>query len=164
MHQHKVKNPPLKTLQGIGIVTLLVLGIVADSLLTSLLIPLIGEAFSSAIFWIAGGALALWTMRRFVLCYTYVMHENQFYISSAYGRYERMMADIYFNNILASGTEAEMRERYPDAKVTRATRPKCPLKPMALACRDNGRAVIFILQPDDYLREKLNEIARNNNK
>ena len=41
-----------------------------------------------------GVLLALWTMRRFVLSYSYAMNANLLRITHAYGRYQRPMAEL----------------------------------------------------------------------
>lgn len=164
MYQHTVRNRKLSPLQGIGVVALLLAAVFADSLLTKLIAPLTGDGAAALVFWALGILLALWTMRRFVLAYSYSLNSNMLRITYAYGRYQRAMAEIYLNNILSAGALEDVRRRYPDARVSRATRPTCPLEPLAVACRNNGRAEIFVLQPDEKIRQVLMERAKQNRK
>lgn len=164
MHLHKVRNRPLTTLKGIGVVLALVGVILLDSLITGLLIPWTGELVCAILFWGIGILVALWTMRRYVLTYSYGLGPNLLRVAFAYGRWERVMSDIYFNNILNAGSLEDMRARYPDARVNRATRPGCEIPSLAVAARDNGVTAIYLLQPDDIIREKLEETARKNRK
>ena len=164
MHLHKVRNRPLTTLKGIGVVLGLVGVILLDSLITGLLIPWTGELVCAILFWGIGILVALWTMRRYVLTYSYGLGPNLLRVAFAYGRWERVMSDIYFNNILNAGSLEEMKKRYPGARVTRADLPHCDIEPMTIACTDGGKPALFVLQPDEVIREKLVEVAKKNRK
>ena len=155
MHLQKVQNRPLKAAQG----ALVVLGLIAVIFLASaamqLLAPWIGEAAASVAFWAVGIGVALWTMRRFILCYSYALNGVMLRVTFAYGRYERPMRDVYLNSVAFAGALDEARERYPDARVQRATRPGCAFAPLAVAYSDGARFRILLLQPDDEIREAL---------
>ncbi len=164
MHLHKVQNPPIKPLKGLAVVVGLIAVIVAANLLSQLAAPLIGNVPAAIAFYGFGVLAALWTMRRYILKYTYLLENNILHITFAYGRYERSMADIYLNNILNAGSLEDMRARYPSARVSKATRPACPTPALAIACKDGGSPAIYLLQPDEVIREKLEEVARKNRK
>ena len=82
MYQHTVRNRKLSPLQGIGVVALLLAAVFADSLLTKLIAPLTGDGAAALVFWALGILLALWTMRRFVLAYSYSLNSNMLRITS----------------------------------------------------------------------------------
>ena len=164
MHLQQIRNAKLSTLKGIGVVLALVAVILLVSVVTDLLTPLIGDLAAAIIFWSAGISVALWTMRRFVLTYTYALGPNVLRISFAYGRYERVMTDLYLNNILNAGSLEDMRARYPGARVNRATRPACAIPVYAVAAQDDGKPTIFLLQPDETIRAKLEETAKSKRK
>lgn len=164
MHLQKVQNRKLSALKGLGVVVGIFAALFVLTLVTQMLIPFIGEGPSSIVFWGLGILLALWTMRRFILTYTYGLGTNMIRIAYAYGRYERVMVDLYFNNILNAGSLDDMRARYPNARVNRATRPACDIPHLAVAARDNGATSIFLLQPDDTIRAALEEVAKKNRK
>lgn len=164
MHIQKVQNQRLNALKGIGVVVGIFVAIYAVSIVTSLLTPAIGSLAASIVFWAAGILIALWTMRRFILSYSYGLGSNVLRVAYAYGRYERVMTDIYFNNILNAGGLEDMRARYPGARVNRATRPGCAIPALAVAVRDNGATAIYLLQPDETIRAALEETARKNRK
>lgn len=164
MHLHKVQNPPIKPLKGLAVVVGLIAVIVAANLLSQLIAPLIGNVPAAIAFYGVGVLAALWTMRRYILKYTYLLESNILHITFAYGRYERSMADIYLNNILNAGSLEDMRARYPNARVSKATRPACPTPALAIACKDGGSPAIYLLQPDEVIRETLEEVARKNRK
>lgn len=160
MHLHKVQNQPLKPAKGFAVVVALIAAIVAVNFLTQLLAPLIGGLGATILFYGFGILAALWTMRRYVLKYTYLLESNILHITFAYGRFERSMADIYLNNVLATGSLEDMRARYPNARVARATRPACPIPTLALACKYGGSPAIYLLQPDEEIRKALVDAAR----
>lgn len=162
MHTQKVCNRPLKPLQGVAVVLGIFAVLFVLTFITQLIAPFTGEVSATIVFWGVGALVALWTMRRFVLSYSYALGTNVIRVSHAYGRYERVMVDLYFNNILNAGSLDDMRARYPGARVNRATRPGCDIEPLAVAARDNGVTAIYLLQPDEVIREKLEETARKN--
>lgn len=164
MHIQKVRSPKLNALKGVGVVLGIFAAIFVVSIVTELLTPLIGGIASAVVFWGVGALIALWTMRRFILSYTYGLGPNVLRIAFSYGRYERVMTDIYFNNILNAGALDDMRARYPDARVNRAALPACTIPTLAVAVRDNGKSAIYLLQPDDTIRAKLEEVAKKNRK
>ncbi len=163
MHRQQLHSPKPGTFKGIGIVLALVLAMLLISVVTDLLRPAVGDMFAAILFWGLGVLLALWTMRRYVLSYTYELEANLLRITFAYGRYQRPMTEIYFNNIQNFGAPDDMKARYPGAKIHRATRPG-DLPIMAVACRDNGSTALFHIQPDDQIRARLEEVARKNRK
>lgn len=160
MHLHKVKNDPLKPLQGVLTVLLLVGAVLLDSFIFQLLTPLLGEGNAALLFWAFGVLIVLWAMRRFVLTYTYGLSSTLLRITFAYGRYERAMEEIYLNNVVYAGEPADVRAKYPSARVRKAIRSGCPLPHYAVAHRDNGSVVITLLQPDGPIREALTAAAR----
>ena len=162
MYLQKVRNRKMGALKGLGVVAGIFAALFITTFITQILIPVIGEAISSLLFWGVGALIALWTMRRFVLSYSYGLGANVLRITFAYGRYERVMTDLYFNNIRHAGTLEEMRKRYPSARVNRATRPGCDIEPLAVAARDNGVISIYLLQPDETIRAKLIEAVKAN--
>ena len=164
MHLQKVRNSKPGALKGLGIVAGIFAALFVITFITQMLIPFIGEGLSSLLFWGCGTLIALWTMRRFVLTYSYGLGTNVLRVTFAYGRYERVMVDLYFNNILNAGTLSDMTARYPSARVNRATRPGCDIEPLAVAARDNGVVSIYLLQPDEIIRPKLEEVAKKNRK
>lgn len=164
MHLQKVQNRKLGALKGIGVVLGIFAALFVLTFVTQLLIPVIGEGPSSLLFWGLGALVALWTMRRFILTYSYGMGTNMMRIAYAYGRYERVMVDLYFSNILNAGSLSDMRARYPNARVNRATCRGCDIESLAVAARDNGATAIFLLQPDNVIRAKIEEVAKQNRK
>lgn len=155
MHQQQVRNPKPNTIQGLLIVLGLVAAIILDSFLAQILMPLIGNALGSLVFWAVGIALAMWTMRRFIMSYSYALTPSLLKITFAYGRYQRPFAEVYLNNILHTGSLEDMKKRYPGARVQNATRKGCALAAYAVAHRDNGRVTILLLQPDETIRAAL---------
>ena len=151
MHLQKIRNRKLGALKGLGVVLAIFAALFVVTFITQFLIPFIGEGPSSLLFWGVGALIALWTMRRFVLTYSYGLGTNVLRVTFA-------------NNILNAGALDDMRARYPNAKVNRATRPGCEIEHLAVAAKDNGVVSIYLLQPDGVIREKLEEVAKKNRK
>lgn len=157
MHQQTVKNPPLKAWKGVLVVVGLLAALLLISTAVQLLTPLIGGTLSAVLFWGLGAGVALWTMRRYVLAYSYAANSNTLQITFAYGRYRRLMEEIYFNNMYRSGDLDALKKRYPGARVHRATRPGCEYPEFSVAYRNNGKTDIIVLQPDETLKAILIE-------
>jgi LPXTG-motif cell wall-anchored protein len=96
MHQQTVKNPPLKFGKGILAVATLMVMVIADSVLTQMLEPWLGAGTAVVIFWALGALIAMYAMRRYVMSFSYAANSNMLQITFAYGRYRRMMEEIYF--------------------------------------------------------------------
>ena len=164
MHRQRVSNPPIKAVQGLLIVVGLLAVLMLDSAVTRLLAAVIGSTVSALLFWIVGIAVALWTMRRYVLAYSYALSGTMLQVTFAYGRYERAMAQVYLNSVLFTGTPEEAKTCYPDSRKQTAVRPRCEIEPMAAVYNDGRGTVILTLQPDEKIREALNGAARGKKK
>lgn len=160
MHRQQLLNPPLKALKGLLVVVALVAAVLLDSLLAQLLTAVTSELVASIFFWCAGVAIALWTLHRYVMGYSYVLSSSLLSVAHLYGRYERRMEDIYLNNIVFAGAPEAVRKRYPDARVHRAVLPRNPAEVLAIAYRDDGKTAILLLQPDPQIRAALESACR----
>ncbi|MBQ8087341.1 MAG: hypothetical protein IJ234_02845 [Clostridia bacterium] len=164
MHQQKVEAPKLSALGGLLAVAGIVAALLVDGLCSRLIGRFAGETIGLVLFWALGAAIALWVMRRFILSYSYVMGPNVLRVSFAYWRYERVMIDIYWNNVRYVGELNDARGRFPSARVNKATLKRCNLEELAVVCRDNGKDAIYVLQPDETIRAKLVEVGRSKRK
>ena len=154
MYRHTVQNPPLKPLHGLLIVLGLVAALWIDSLLAGLLASF-SELLSAILFWGIGALIALWTMRRFVMGYSYSLSSTMLRVAHLYGRHERPMQDIYLNNIVLSGAPEDVIRRCPNARVHRAVLSRNPAETFAVAYRDDGKLAVLIMQPDERIKEEL---------
>ncbi len=159
MHQQKILPPKIKALEGVAIVLGLLAAALVDSFVSAILTEYVNEILSVIVFWAVGIGLALWVIRKYVLGYSYSMNTKLVRVAYSYGRRERVMIDIYFANVLACGEYDAMRQAYPDARITRAARSSCDLEKLTVACRDNGKVGLFVLQPDDEIRAALQDAA-----
>ena len=154
MLEQKLRNRQPGALGGLGLVALIVLAVLAGSAFFNRLAPRLGTL--SSVGFIAYGAVIAWLLLNwYVLGYIYTANADCLRVCRTYGKRERFMADVWLNQLLASGTEEEMKRRFPGAPVSRATKPQCPLEPLALAYRDSDRARILVIQPEPALREHL---------
>lgn len=154
MLEQKVQNPPLKPLQGIGVVLAALAAAVLGSTLFSALMARVGSIAS--IGFILYGIATAWLLTyRFVLAFRYQATPDCLRVSRLYGRYARPMVDVWFTSVLAYGAPEEVRARFPSAPVNRATRPHCALETFAMAHTSEGRTVVTLVQPDERLRAHL---------
>ena len=160
MHVQKLKRPPMKPLAGLLTVLGVLAALVLSRFLTQLLAPAFGQGTALIVFWLVGLGIALIVLRRFVLSYEYLLSPTLLRVCFAYGRYVRVMADLYLNNILFTGSEAEAKKRWPGARVNRAALPGAGPEPLAVVCMDGGKPAIYILQPDDEIRAQLTRTKR----
>lgn len=154
MLRQRIQNRQPNALQGLGLVALVALCVLAGSALFSRLEGRLG-ALSSALFIAYGCAIAWFLMNWFTMSFVYTANADCLRVCRAYGKRERFVTDVWLNQVLACGTPDEMKRRYPGAHVGRATRPQCPLEPLALAYRDSARTAILVIQPDAPMRAHL---------
>ena len=104
MHQQRVQNPKLKPLIGFLVIVGIVAAVLLDSFLAQLLTALVSEKVAAIVFWALGLCIAMFVLRRFVLSYSYLLSGSVLRVSHAYGRYERLIDDVYLNTLVAFGT------------------------------------------------------------
>ena len=154
MLEQRVENRRPGALQGVGIVLLAAAAAVGGSALFSWMGRWLG-AVASVGFILYGCIIAWMLMDRFALAFVYTANADCLRICRAYGKRQRFMADVWLNQVQAYGTPEEMKSRFPGARAARATRPQCPLAPLALAYKSDGKTAIMVIQPDDALRDHL---------
>ena len=154
MLEQRLRNRQPDALRGVGIVLGTALAAAAGSALCTRLEPLIGT-LSSALFIAYGCAIAWFLLNWFAMSYVYTSNADCLRLCRAYGKRERFITDIWFNQVAAYGAPDEMKRRFPGASVTRVTRRQCAFEPLALAYKVDGRMRIAVLQPDDAMREHI---------
>ena len=152
----KLRNRQPTALQGVGLILLIALAAIAGSAFFTLMQKRIG-ALSSALFIAYGCAIAWFLLNWYAMSFIYTANDDCLRVSRAYGKRERFMVDVWLNRVLAYGAPEDVKRRYPDARVYRATRSECAFEPLALAYRDSDRTAILVLQPDDAMRAFLLE-------
>ncbi|MBR6220214.1 MAG: hypothetical protein IKQ80_06615 [Clostridia bacterium] len=160
MLRQELRNPKPDALRGAGIVALAVLAVLVGSAVFSRLASRLG-ALASVGFIAYGAAVAWWLLNRYVLAFVYTANADCLRVCRIYGKRERFMLDVWLNTRLAWGSEEEMKKRFPDAHVDRATRAGCALPPLALAYRRDGKPAILVLQPDEAMRAHLTGKKQN---
>ena len=162
--EFRAENDRVKGWRGLACVALIVAVICLDSLLSVLLESLFGDLVSTIAFWVIGGLVALWTLRYFVMGYSYVLSGTVLRISHLYSRYERAMETIYTSTIVSAGEPEEVLGRHKDARVVRALLSRCPVPPYAVAFKREGVITVYLVQVDEKMRARLAEIAKENRK
>ena len=159
MLEQRLRNRQPTALQGIGLILLIALAVFAGSAFFSLLQKRIGP-LASALFIAYGCAIAWFLLNWYALSFVYTATDDVLRICRAYGKRERFAADIWLNRVVAWGTPAEMKRRYPLAKVLQATRAQCEYEPLALVYRDSDSLAMAVIQPDEAMRNHLMQSIR----
>ena len=154
MLRQELRNPRPDALRGAGVVALAVLAVLAGSVVFSRLSARIGS-LASVGFIAYGCAVAWWLLNRYVLGFVYTANADCLRVCRVYGKRERFMLDVWLNTLQAWGSEEDMKRRWPDAHVDRATRGRCALTPLALAYRRDDRIAILVIQPDEAMKKHL---------
>ena len=159
MLKQSVRNRQPTALQGVGLILLIALAVFAGSAFFTLMQKRIG-ALSSALFIAYSCAIAWFLPNWYGLSFVYTATDDVLRICRAYGKRERFAADIWLNRVVAWGDPEAMKQRYPQAKVLRATRAQCPYEPLALVYKDSDSLAMAVIQPDDAMRKHLLEAIR----
>lgn len=155
MHQQQLKNPPLSAVKGLCVVICLVAALLLDSMLANLLAKYIGGTASKILFWVLGGCVAFYALRKYVLMYVYEMANGMLYLNFRYGRYIRAVDSFALRTLVAVGTPEEILPKYKGARIHRATLNKVNLPQVAAAYKYEGKVEICILQPDEEIHAAL---------
>lgn len=154
MLRQKLQNRQPSALQGLGLVVLVALALLAGSAFFSRLGARIGAAASVG-FLLYGCAVAWFLLDWYAMGFLYTADADRLRVCRTYGKRERFVADVWLNQVSAWGAPEEMKARFPGARVCRATRAQCPFEPLALAYREDGRTAVIVLQPDEAMRRHL---------
>ena len=154
MLEQKLHNRQPNALQGVVLIALIALAVLAGSAFFFLLERYIGTLASLG-FIAYGCAVAWFLLYWYVMGFTYTSNADCLRICRTYGKRERFMTDVWLNQVTAYGTLEEMKRRTPGARVYKATRRECEFEPLALAYRESGKPAIVLIQPDDAMREHL---------
>ena len=113
---------------------------------------------ASVLYWLLGGIAALYVLRNYILCYQYVWNTKQLSVFRLYGAGRpRNMVDIYFSKLLAVDSVEQLRARYPQAKLSRATLKRCPEPVHCIAYNTLDGVRLLALQPGEELLQALQE-------
>lgn len=152
MIEQRIAHPPLTGWRGPALILTIAAAMFVGSALFSALEGVMGRA-SSALFIVYGIGVAWYLLNRYVMTVVYTCKGSCLRVCRAYGKYERLMLDVWLNNVKACGTLDAMQRRFPDARVRRAIRKDCPIEPLAVAHAESGKIAILLIQPEAALRE-----------
>ena len=138
MLQQRVENRRPTALQGAGIVLACALAALAGNALFSWMSRWLGT-LASVGFILYGCIIAWLLMDRYALAYVYTANADCLRVCRAYGKRERFVADVWLNQVQGCGAPEEIKKRFPGARTAWATRPQCPLTPLALAYKTGGK-------------------------
>ena len=159
MIEQRLQNRQPGALAGLGVILGAAVAVVAGSAFFTMLAPRLGT-LSSLLFIAYGCAIAWFLLDWYVLCFIFTASADCLRVCRAYGKRERFIMDVRMSQVTAYGAPDDVKRRFPNARVTRATRPQCDFEPLALAFRQEGRDAILVLQPNEALRAHLIEAIR----
>lgn len=160
MLEQRLSNRKPGPLEGLGVIALIALAVIAGSMFFYRLESRVGT-LASVLFIAYGCAIAWFLLNWYVLGFVYTSNADCLRVCRVYGKRERFMVDVWLNQVVAWGTPEEIKQRYPDAPVQHATRSQCPFEPLALAYNSSGKTAVLVLQPDDAMRKHLIEAIKN---
>ena len=165
--RQRLANPKLKWWQGIlvilGIVLILLAGQFAAAAYTYLSGFENAPVQASAAFWIFGILLAVLVIRNFIMEYEYTLEGLSFRIDRVYGGMRpRMAIQIVTRKIRFVGTPEDAQAKYPGAHPSNYTRAKAGIEVLVVGYEDKNGVRLANLQPDEPLRARLFEIAKEN--
>ena len=163
MLEQRIRNRQPDALRGAGLILLIALAVLAGSAFFTRLEPSIGT-LSSVGFIAYGCAIAWFLLDWYVMGFIYTANADCLRVCRFYGKRERFMTDVWLNQVQGYGSPEDVKQRFPGARVSNATRSQCDLEPFAMAYLENGKTVILVLQPDEALRAHLLSVLRGKDK
>ncbi len=165
--RQRLANPKLKWWQGIllilGIVTILLAGQFAAAAYTYLSGFENAPLQASIVFWILGAVLALGIVRNFIMEYEYTLEGLTLRIDRIYGGMRpRMATQIITRKITFVGSPEDAQKKYTGAHPSNYTRARADIEVLVVAYEDDKGIRLANMQPDEALRARLFEIAKEN--
>ena len=163
--RQRVSNPKLKWWQGIILIVGIVVILMVFQFFASVVSYMTGDmnnmGIASIAFWIFGGVIALYLLRRFIMEYEYTIEGINFKIYRIYsGIKPREGLSVITRNIEAVGTPEEIEGKFPGSHPSVYTRKKAEIPVTAVAYREDGRLKVIHIQPEEAMLEKLRECVK----
>ena len=153
-----VAHKKIGTLHGILLVAgLLVILALLNYLVLGFLATYVGNGASSIAFWVLGGLVAWLVLRIYIVKYSYELGDEVLRLTRAYGKRERLIDDIYLNNLLFLGKPEEAAKRFPNARRVKAVHAKGEHPVVALAYKASDGQYVALIQANDELKAALRE-------
>lgn len=160
-----VEHKKLSAARGILLIALLIAALIGLDYFCARLLPrVIGVRAASLLFWVFGGVIALAMLRVYVVKFIYELTDDVLRLERSYGKRPRHIEDIYLNRIFFVGDPAEAKQRCPNARRVSATREDAGFPTVAVLYRTSDGNGLALIQPNEELRAKLEERARENRK
>lgn len=151
MLEQQVSHRSLRGWRGVALIAAIALVVILGSNFFYYISRWIGNA-ASPLFILFGMGVAWFLLNRYVMGFLYACDGSCLRVRRTYGRYQRVVADVWLNGVQACGSLEDMRRRFPAARVQRAVKPECAIDRLAVAYNDAGKIAIVVLQPDDAVR------------
>ena len=155
MQQQTVKGREIGAIKGILLVIAILAALLVLSFVCSILNVYVSNLAGTIVFWAAGAALAYLVMRNVIMSYLYTHNGMVMRIERCYGRKPRFIEDVSVRHLNGIGTLAEMKAKFPNAGVVRATIRRCDIPELAVAYTNAEGQRIAVIQPDEEMRKRL---------
>ena len=161
MLQQRIQNKQPGLLTGLLLVVGIALFFILLSMITGLIQVYVNATLGLLLFWGLGAGAVWLLLYQVVMAYQYTWNGMVLRVERLYGKRARYAGDIALRRLNGLGTLAEMKAKFPNAKVSRATRRQCPLPELAVAFTDSGGQRIFVIQPNEEMRARLTEALKD---
>ncbi len=163
--RQRVSNPKLKWWQGMLLIVSIVAILMIFQFFASVVSYMTGDmnnmGIASIAFWIFGGVIALYLLRRFIMEYEYTIEGINFKVYRIYsGLRPREGLNVITRNIEAVGTPEQIEGKFPGSHPSVFTRKHADIPVTAVAYRDDGRLRVIHIQADPAMKEKLVECVK----
>lgn len=155
MIRQVVAHRPMAGWRGAALIAAVAALVIVISNAFSALEPVIGSLYASMLFILCGMGVAGFLLNWYVLGFVYVYSGDLLRVSRIYGKRERPMLECRLSAALACGEPDAMRRRFPGARVHRAVKRDCPIKPFTVAYREGGKNALLLMQPEDDLKQAI---------
>ena len=157
-----VEHKRLRAWQGVLLIAGLVAALIGLDYLCARVLPrVIGVLPASILFWVLGGAIALWMLHVYVVKYVYELNPDVLRLNRSYGKRPRHIEDIYLRQIVFVGTPEEAKRRHPRARRVSAVRKGAELPVTAVVYKSSDGERVALIQANAELKQKLEETVRS---
>lgn len=155
MTEQRVKAKSIPPLKGILLILGVVVGLMLASFLGQILSQFVPPIWPSLIIWLLTGVFVVMLMREQIIEYNYTVNNGTLYVERLYGMRTKVLLTLRVSEIIAFGDEAQLREKYPQAKAIVAVLRAVELPRKAIAYAKPGKVELCVLQPDAHMQALL---------
>lgn len=160
MVQETVESRRVSSLQGFGLIILIVGGVYLMSGLAGWLQSQFHFEYAGLLIWLYAGLMALLVMRFRIMAYRYTYYEGRLMMERKFGGHAKILVNVPLCDVKALGPMDEVLARYPDAKPINRLylKEKAQEKPvMAMIYAQDGAKCAALFQPSAAMQKLIRE-------